>query len=488
MAKASTRGRDGIIGDNVYNPRVETAFEAMVDDIVIRAGGKRAYEAGVDRNGQEPKNADYIIETTAIELKIVESDGLSTPEVQAKIANLFGPHFPDWPVVPVDPADLTGIEISKYENIVGKSLRNNMGKAEKQLLKTRSDNPYLTHSVIMVINNHGRGFNHEILRDICLKGIRNDAKRVDGVLVVSVDIIGDGFEAMASMPFVYYASKGDYNFEDGSGDEGYTRGDRPSFPGYEALLDSWNAYRMRIVNQALLNMGETFTSERGLPSKGTFSDAIFEHEEVTYVLPAPRMGRSDFYLDSRPRQNTSGIATCPPVCTMLIAPVESQIAGLQSYLPGGQSFDDEAINKIIRSNQESPEMPFVVVRDLSGWDDWLKERGKTRSKQNLSSYANEILSRRIFDVAERAIRTTPDMSIPYGSIFLKCTPIGMDMANDVSEIHIIGEHRGEMHQIIPLEGPSRMLEQHALCRASAWALTYDQNVIYFDINGQYGWH
>jgi hypothetical protein len=488
MAKPGTRGRDGAPGGAEYNPRVETVIEAIVDDNVIKAGGRRAFEAGVDRNGQEPKNADYIIETTAIELKIIESDGLSTPEVQAKIAKLFGPYFPKWPIVPVDPSDLSKVDLSEYENIVGKSVRKTLVKAEKQLQKTRLDNPDLTHSVIMVINNHGRGFDYDILRAICLKGLRNDAKQVDGVLIVSVDMLGDGFDTMTSMPFVYYARNGNYDFDDESGDEGYAYGQRPSFPGYEALLNSWEGYRMRIMNQTLFNIGKTSSSDRGLPSKGTFSDAIFQHEAVTYVLPAPHMGPSDFYRDGRPRLNTSGITTCPPVCTILIAPENSHIESLRPYLPVGQPVGEESINRILRSNQKSAERPIAAVRDLHGWDDWLIDEGKIRSRQTLFSYTNKLLSQRLGDIAERAIRTTPDMTIPSGSIFAKCTPIGMDMANDVSEIYIVGNRQRGQHRVMPLEGPIRMFEQHALLRAAAWALTYDRDTIYYDVNRKYGWY
>ena len=74
--------------------RIRPLTEKCFDEIVELAGGRRAHP---DHDRRAARNADYILGDAVLELKILDDEGLSKVERQAKLAALFTALDPDRP-------------------------------------------------------------------------------------------------------------------------------------------------------------------------------------------------------------------------------------------------------------------------------------------------------------------------------------------------------------------------------------------------------
>ena len=85
--------------------------EADFDGIVKSAGGEKFSN---DDSRETQPNPDYLLNESVIELKFVEEEGLEKRERQQKIADIFKKHFPDKPVIVLDPNLLQKDEQRSY--------------------------------------------------------------------------------------------------------------------------------------------------------------------------------------------------------------------------------------------------------------------------------------------------------------------------------------------------------------------------------------
>jgi hypothetical protein len=123
--------------------------------------------------------------------------------------------------------------------------------------------------------------------------VRQDTTAVDGVIVAGCYFYGDGFDYYLLAPFEYLP----INLAN-------------PFLSFEQLQKAWFDWSEQFATAMVLG------KVQGDLNKGPLVDKQFEHDGVTFILPAPSMGKtSEFYAAGRPRQNTTGLERCPPVAT-----------------------------------------------------------------------------------------------------------------------------------------------------------------------------
>ena len=158
---------------------------------MFAAGGARAHPGS---NQQRRPNADYLLRNTLIELKILDDDGLSKPERQQKLADLFRRYGDKRPVVVIDRNRLPDSGQREFDRILDRPINGIIKKARDQLLQSREKFAQVTCSILMVLNNGYTALDHDALVELVARRIRLDTNKIDGVVVGGCYHYGDGVD------------------------------------------------------------------------------------------------------------------------------------------------------------------------------------------------------------------------------------------------------------------------------------------------------
>ncbi len=447
--------------------RIRPLTEGDLDSIIEDAGGTRAFTS---QGARDPRNADYVLDGTVLELKLIEEDGLAKRTRQAKVAELFGEGQPDREVVVLD-RELLGIAGNKrYDRILEGPVKNAISKANKQLKQTRLDRPETHSSVLLLINNGYTALDHPSLLDIAERRVRNDTHHIDGIVVAGCYYYSDSFDSYFLWPIDYVAIR-----------------DTHRFNAYESFWASWNAFSQRFVTKMMLDgPGEE-------PTKGPVIDVEFEHKGVTCVKPAPRMGRkSDFFIHGRPRLDSSGLEHCPPVArTFPDISVQEWAkftvtlgAGVE-LAPSHAAWSEERSRCAADSEPLQPFVPISVSH--SDWLAWLDERSLPPRASTISEYANVVFHKRVRALMALAKERTPAGIIPSRYVLVTTQEIGQDRANDLSSIAIVRESVCAAAQAKTLLENARIFHEHALALGCAYAISEGAECVLWERDHKYAW-
>src|SRR5690554_5072975 len=116
--------------------RIRPLTEDVFNDIFELAGGRRAHP---DHDRRAARNADYVLGDAVIELKILDDEGLSKAERQAKLARLFIALDPDRPVHVLDRQRLDLAGQRAYDRAMEGPIKGAVKSAKGQLVQSRSE-------------------------------------------------------------------------------------------------------------------------------------------------------------------------------------------------------------------------------------------------------------------------------------------------------------------------------------------------------------
>ena len=393
---------------------VRPLSELDIDAIIEMAGGKRAH-ANADR--RSAPGADYLLEETVIELKALDDEGLAKPERQAKLAALFRKHSPDRPVIVLDRAALPDEGKRDYDRILEGPIKTAIRTAKMQLKQSRAEFPAANASVLFVVNNGYTALDHEALLRMVAHRARNDTHEIDGVVIGGCYFYSDGFDSYFLWPLDYAP----INIS------------RP-FVLYEKLRQAWNEYAGKFMTDVIRGRisGDTL--------KGPVVDTQFDIEAITYVKPAPPIGKeSDFYRRGRPRYDSSGLTQCPPVATTFPDMTSEEWKLFHAALPHEHalfgSYAELLKERAAAAATGTPLQPFVPIPvNFQGWQEWRKRTRAEKTMFSVRVYANELFEEKVRAIMASA-RERPAMRItPAHYVLVETEEIGQDRANDVSHI------------------------------------------------------
>lgn len=440
--------------------------ESDIDEIIREAGGLRAHE---DAHRRAKKGADYRLKDAVIELKILEEDGLSKLERQAKLATLFLKVTPDRPVIVLDKDKLPEPLRRDYNRILEGPVKTAVSKARAQLSQSRQELEGTDASVLMIINNGYTALRHEELVALAANRARQDTVEIDGVVVGGCYYYSDGFDSFYIWPLDFIPINVSKSFD------------------FDALHAAWNGFSGRFMTQLMQSPpGKTST-------KGPVIDQQFDVGSTTFVMLTPRMGEpSSFYYKGRPRQNSSGINTCPKV-----AKVNAEIGAedwpkFQSALPSlaGQSLHRWTKSFSDKQGTENRLQPAVAISvKFQDWMEWQGMQKRPSSVQSIHVFATELFERTVRDTMERSVEWTEDQVLPARYVLLITEEIGQDRANDVSRIAIVhSSFDQEQPRVFPIIDDARIFFEYALALASAYAVKEHIDYVVWHKNLEYGWY
>jgi hypothetical protein len=443
--------------------QIRRLSEAEIETVITRAGGKRAHPEA-DRRSE--KGADFVLGSSVIELKILEDEGLNKPERQQKLAKLFRDRFPSRPTIVLDPDLLDAQGQRTYYRIVEGPVKTAVSSARKQLQQSRSEYNART-TVLWVINNGYTSLSHNELIELATRRARNDSSEIDTVVVSGAYFYSDSFDNIFLWPIDYCPIHSDSTFE-----------------GFRALRDAWNALASDRMTALLHEPAATDST------KGPVVDLSFQLDGVTYVMPTPPMGReSTFFVNGRPRNNSTGITTSPPVATVFAGLNRQEWTRFKHRDPMAISFADydEWTTKAARASSECDLKPFIAIPVThAGWREWVRQQPND-TRISVHRYATDLFQKKIMSVINSARERTGASAPPRRYMLLITEEIGQDLAFDVShlaEICTLSDGRDHIDEVWADES---MFFEQALAVAAAEAIARGVECVLWEKNTTYSW-
>ena len=417
--------------------------------MIERAGGVRLH---TDHHKQDVKGADYRLGSAVIELKMLDEEGLDKPERQAKLAALFRQHEPSRPVVVLGRGRLPDADRARFDRIVETPIKTAIAKAKDQLRQSRLCNPNADRSVLMVVNNGYATLDHKALKALVARRVRNDSSEIDAVIVAGIYYHSDGFDGIFLGHFDCVSIRLDRPFDD------------------RGLHAGWNVFLEHFMTD-LVREGPGPDATRA-----PVSDVRFEFGGVTYVRPAPAMGRpSSFYVRGRPRADSSGLTTCPTVAITFPSLTRVQWSALNNRLNGTPSlrgsYERWLAEQAGAVAAGRPLQPAVLVPvAIDEWVAWCAMRRLPETIASLLGYANDLFDAEAKARIVGAREHRAGAVVPSCYVLVETELIGQDRANDISHIALVQETSDGRTLIRSLVKDARAFHEHALAVAAAYAV------------------
>ena len=363
--------------------KINRLYESDFDGILTNAGGQRTV---VDDGRCPEPNADYLLKEAVVELKLVEEEGIEKQSRQRKLANLFHRKWPTRPVIVLDPNVLDARGRRTYYNIMEGPVKTHVKKAAIQLQMTQRHHPGAPR-VLLAVNNGYTALGMHEFESIVVKCARNDTSKIDYVIAAGVYYYSDMFDSFLFAPFLLTA----------------INPAAAPFSSFEVLRQAWNDHIERYMKSIIL--GQIPQREDRPP----VIDFSYDVDGITYVKPAPPMGKQSEWLGGkRPRQNSTGLHRCPPAAQTFPGLDETTWAEFKRLWPEekllGESYtawrswaedEDRRVQK--------PLCPFVAVSaDPRAFHDWCSDQRFPPTFHYLCIYVSELFQVSIVDVINRS--------------------------------------------------------------------------------------
>jgi hypothetical protein len=445
--------------------RMRPVSEADVRSVVEAAGGRIAHP---DYSARTNIGADFVLGNAIVELKALEDEGLTKPERQVKLAELFQCIDAGRPVVVIDRNRLDDSAKRDFDRIMEGPVRTAVASARKQLKQSRNEIADAKCSILMVINNGYTALDHKDLVNLVAHRVRQDTREIDGVVVAGCYMYSDTFDTFCLWHINYVPINVDRRFEQ-----------------YENLRRAWDELANRVMTRLITQVPGK--EESKLPVR----DVTFSVEGVTFVKPAPQMGkRSDFFVNGRPRSDSSSLIELPPVATTFADLTISEWTKFRRELPGEswlkRTWDDWRLLRA-RVMSEATLKPVVYIAvTFEGWAAWKHSGQHADRVPSVANYANELFVDKVRALCDQALDRNSMRVLPASYVLAVTEEIGQDRANDVSHIELINENNNK-RRVRPLMVNQRMFHEHAVIKATAIAIALGIDIVLWEKDLTYGW-
>lgn len=442
--------------------------ESDFDGILAKAGGQRL---SADEGRERQLNADYALGEAVVELKLVKEEGLEKDDRRRKVAAVFRAQQPDRPVIILRPELLDEDGRRSYYSAMVGPIKGHVKKAAKQLEVTAARVGGQPVRALLLINNGYAALSHEEFKDLAFARACNDTRNIDAVVVGGL---------------YYYSDKMDMYFFERL-ELCPVSADR-AFKSFEVLRLQWLVFVEQFMTEFV--RAENPRSRTRLP----VVDLRYDLDGVTFVKPAPLMGEpSKLWPNGRPRENSTGMESCPPVARTFPKMDEQNWRLFRDGLPDSEEFFKDSYRAWLQFQNEedkessTPDKPFVPVtvsfEDFSGWR---SESGAPPNVQALAHYANEVFCRTIRRLMDAARDRTACRILMSEYVLLVTEEIGQDKANDLSSICHVYEGMEDTRSR-ELVRNQRIFLEHGLALACAYAIKLGAETVLYEKDLTHAW-
>jgi len=441
--------------------------ESDFDAIIEHAGGRRL---SADDSREYRPNADYALGEAVVELKLVEEEGLEKVQRQRKVAEIFRPQHPDRPVIILRPELLDDAGRRAYYSAMAGPIKGHVKTAAKQLEETAKLLGGQAVRVLILMNNGYAALSHEEFTDIAFSRACNDTRNIDCVVVGGLYYYSDRFDM--------------YLFERL---EMHTINVASPFRSFETLRRKWLGFVEQFMTSFV--RGQDERSRRRLP----VVDFKYDLDGITYIKPAPPMGKpSEFWPNGRPRENSTGSETCPPVAKTFPNLDVENWRRFRKRLSGSEFFKGSFAEWLSFKKEQEDElgtdtMPFVPVAvDFDACLAWCEEQKRSLDVPAMCQYANALFDQMVRNLMERARDRAKAQIVVMEYVLLVTEEIGQDKANDLSSIFHVHEGADRSRSKVLLRN-GRIFFDHALALACAYAAKQGVGTVLYEKDRTQAW-
>lgn len=436
--------------------RLYKLTEDDFDRIIESAGGKRL---SLDNSREKTRNVDYILDDAIIELKFVEEEGLEKQERQKKLAAIFKKQFSNRPVIVLDPKLLGEKERRDYYKAMSTPIKEHLKKADKQLKQTAQKHEEKTKVIVLLNIGYGSLY-HEEFKEIAINRATNDTGQIDCLIVGGIYFYSDRYDSYVISPF----DEIPINIS-------------KRFSGFDKLNKCWKDFLDDFMTSAILLNRDSY------PDRLPVIEMDFEVDSIKFVRPAPPIGKpSKFWVNGRPRENSTSITKCPPAGIIFPKLNRENWEKFREKEYYDTAFKDtyrEWLDYAAEKRAENKDelKPFIEIEIT--YDEFCKQYDENEAYfVHLCEYATEVFKKRITDVIEAAKDQAEVKIILPEYILLVVEEIGQDKANDLSSIYHVRQSLGEQNVDKILEN-KKLFFEYSLALASSYAVKHSiSNVIY----------
>lgn len=445
---------------------IEHLTEDQFDRMILECGGSRFVE---DSSIQEGANADYLLFDNLIELKLIEEEGLNKDLRQQKIAELFAEAFPDDPVIVLDPSLLNEDQKRRYLRMLEVPIKTQVKKASKQLQSSEKKLGTKIKSRVLVIINVGyMALRQDLFKELVTKCVFRDSSGIDHVLVGGIYYDSDNFDSYVIASLEDVPINLARPFES------------------ELLTSGWGS----IVRSCMKTM---FDPSKQAGSRLPTEDIHFKVEDRIFVRPRPQIGKpSAFWINGRPRKNSSGIESCPPTASVLpkISMSEWQLFkdSLSDPSPLRESYAEWLGFCKDTQDSENGLRPTVCYPvSFSDWENYLKNQEiKHPLLEDISRLAADLFEPCVRDLIDGVRELPASLSVPGKYVYFETREIGIDKDWDVSAIYLVSAIVG-FERIEVLLPKQRLFFEYALAVACSYAVKHEVESVFYQKDLTYAW-
>jgi hypothetical protein len=261
--------------------------------------------------------------------------------------------------------------------------------------------------------------------------------------------------------------------------------DKP-FRSFETLRREWLGFVEQFMTAFV--RGQDDRKQSRLP----VIDIKYNLDGITYIKPAPSMGKpSKFWPSGRPRENSTGIETCPPVAQTFPNLDAENWQRFRSRLPGSEFFKS-SFAEWLRFKKEQDELgtdtqPFVLVAvKFDACLAWCKEQKQSLDVPAICQYASVLFDQMVRNLMKQARDRSKIQIVVMEYILLVTEEIGQDKANDLSSIyHVYESPNGSQKRAFLKNG--RLFFDHALALACAYAAKQGIGTVLYEKDRTLAW-
>lgn len=429
----------------------ENDFTSIIESI----GGRRYSD---DDSKETEKNCDYVFEDSLIELKLVEENLIEKKSKRDKLSSLFDENGKPKTIV-IAPELLSEGRKKQYYRILETPIKTALKTASKQLKKSSKSKDWV--KIALIINNGLSLMMPEEFESVAIKCASNDTSGIDILLVGGSYFFSDKFvDGYAIYPLKEVYLNGVYRADI-----------------VDSIRNGWSKFLCEFMTNQIIK-------EDLDRNKEPLQDISFKVDDVLYVKPPPRMGKSSFWPNGkRPREDSTNLKTCPPVATLIPRLNNQNYEIAKKIIDDNWKLKDNLQTYLIWLEKEIEECS-TIFRPLIGIEISCKNLSAS-TFQELCEVSVEVFNQQIHKIIDGASEFTKEhQSLNY--ILLNCIEIGIDKANDIAYIEHVNEYPGLEYNKRFVSG-ERMKFEYALTLASAYCLKAGANCVYFIRDETFKW-
>ena len=323
---------------------------------------------------------------------------------------------------------------------------------------------------LLAINNGYTALDHKEFTQIVEKCARNDTSRIDVLIVAGCYFYSDTFDGFFFPPIDFISINDECVFAD-----------------EDTFRESWGNF----IGDKLAD------SIRGdvpvVDPKSPVLDLTFQVAGVTYVKPAPPMGsESKFFQNGRPRANSTGLTSCPPVAETfpkLDRAFWDQLIALelQDLRLSGEFRDWLAYAEMVQSEERDLLQPLVPVEvKFSDFSQWSKDNQSEITFESLCQFTCEVFKVEMRKLLDSAVPVESQGILSSRSIVLRIREIGQDKANDLCSLYNRSETPGFEREDLIAENLNIFFD-YGKALAAAYAIQLSAGRVVYDVDRTYCW-